>query len=391
MSPRLALLLALALLMPPRLEAQTQDQQLRAAQTQVFQDALRRVTPSVVRIDTVGGAQPAQADDPSAFRQADGPTTGVIWDADGWILTSSFNFIRNPLIITVTMADGRRFVAQVVAQDSLARLALLRIDATGLPTLPVLQRSELRSGQWALAAGFGHGGDAPAITLGAVSSTSRMAEIAVQTDAKISPANYGGPLFDIEGRLLGVCVPLAPSEDELAGVEWYDSGIGFAIHADYIAEKIDRLKGGESLQRGLLGIVFDNREPVESWSLDEPPGLDETASEASQSAPTTAATSSAPAAPAPASAASRPARPPGLVIARPPVGPAAQSGLRMGDVVTRVDDREVLRGRDFRAALARRSAGDEVQVTYWRAGEASRVAVQTVTREQLRAATSQPR
>ena len=73
----------------------------------------------------------------------------------------------------------------------------------------------------------------PNISVGIVSAVNRIWGKAIQTDAKISPTNYGGPLVDIAGRVLGVLVPLSPmATDELAGVEWYDSGIGFAVPLD---------------------------------------------------------------------------------------------------------------------------------------------------------------
>ena len=104
---------------------------LHEHQQQVFRAALRAVRPSIVRIDTIGGLQPEQRAPVggrragAGFRQADGPTTGLIWSADGYVITSSFNFIRDPSIITVTLHDGRRFVARLIARDRPARLALL--------------------------------------------------------------------------------------------------------------------------------------------------------------------------------------------------------------------------------------------------------------------------
>lgn len=77
----------------------------------------------------------------------------------------------------------------------------------------------------------------------------------MQTDANTSPANYGGPLIDLEGRIIGICVPLSPdAKSEAAGAEWYDSGIGFAVPLDGLETVIAAMKEGKTLERGYLGI-----------------------------------------------------------------------------------------------------------------------------------------
>jgi hypothetical protein len=84
----------------------------------------------------------------------------------------------------------------------------------------------------------------------------------LQTDADISTANYGGPLVDIRGRVLGVIVPMAPqSAGEVAGAEWYDSGIGFAVPLASIADALERMKRGEDQHTGILGIGLAAKNP----------------------------------------------------------------------------------------------------------------------------------
>lgn len=338
------------------LRADDDEALARAVQLQtVVQAALAAVTPSIVRIDTIGGAPPVRTDERGqparpAFRAADGPTTGVIWSADGYIVTSSFNFARDPTIITVTLADGRRFVARLVARDRVTRLALLKIDAAGLPAAEWLALDAVRPGQYALAAGFGHGGDAPALSVGIVSAQRRMNGLAVQTDARISPANYGGPLFDIDGRVIGVCVPMGPGEDELADAQWYDSGIGFAVHHGSLADRVARMMNGVEPRRGLLGVVVDPRAPVR--------GL-ETGEDAS---------------------------PEGVRVVEEPVGPAARAGLAAGDIITHIDGAPTPRVVDFRRALILRGAGEEVEVSYWRAGESATVRLTLAAQSELAAA-----
>lgn len=346
-------LMGVVLLAPSAPAAAPPVADLRAQQA-VFRAALETVTPALVRIDTIGGAQPVReivrGDErrklPPAFRQADGPTTGLVWAADGFIVTSSFNFVREPSIILVTLADGTQHVAELVARDRVMRLTLLKIAADGLPTLPLAPRSELQVGQWALAAGRGHGSAAPTLSVGTVSAAARMRGVALQTDASLSPANYGGPLFDIDGRVLGLCVPLSMGEDDLAGVEWYDSGIGFAVHADLVAERVERLRSIGDLTRGYIGISVDRAAPVVGA-----PRADDA--------------------------------PPGLRIVSPPAQQAHAAGLRQGDVILTVDGRPVPRVVDLQRALIGKVVGDTAELRYWRAGERSTAVVRLVNPDAL--------
>lgn len=242
-----------------------------AAFADAVRDAVARVEPSVVTIETVGGTQPmfdalGQPIDTSSgqmpsgrvrgggFTVADGPTTGLIFSADGLILTSSFNFVRNPMAASVKLADGRSFVGKLVARDRVRKLALLRIDADDLPVPEWATRSDIHGGETAIALGRGFGGQSSTVSVGIVSATNRIAGQAIQTDAKLSPANYGGPLIDLEGRVIGLCVPMGLQPGELVGVEWYDSGIGFAIPRDVIDAVAPQLSAGESIERGWIGI-----------------------------------------------------------------------------------------------------------------------------------------
>ncbi|MCH7719978.1 MAG: trypsin-like peptidase domain-containing protein [Planctomycetes bacterium] len=258
--------------------------ELLRSEQQMFQSVIRKASPFVVRIDTVGGAQPSAAPgqprdddentpgrerdpgspaprpmrDPigSRFPVADGPTTGIIYGTDGLILTSSFNFVRRPALVTVTLADGRQFVADVVGRDQVRKLALLKINATDLPVPEWAASEDVRVGQWAIALGYGYGGAEPGVSVGLISARDRMRGYALQTDAKLSPANYGGPLLDRDGRVLGICVPMAQRPGELAGIEFYDSGVGFALPHWRLAPIVEELETGRSFYRGWLGIRF---------------------------------------------------------------------------------------------------------------------------------------
>ena len=255
--------------------------EVRFALQEMIHQAVGRASAWTVTVETIGGAQQRDAvgdilegfrDDGtptdegafqdtmgSSFLVADGPTTGIIYEPDGWILTSSFNFVRDPSHVTVRLADGRQFVADLVARDRVRKLALLKIDAADLPTPQWSEASGIRVGQTAIALGRGFGGTQPSVTVGIVSALGRMLGNAVQTDAKLSPANYGGPLIDLDGRCLGICVPMAQRPGDLAGVELYDAGVGFALHDQRVREIVQELKTGKSFDRGWLGVQIDNR------------------------------------------------------------------------------------------------------------------------------------
>ena len=136
-------------------------------------------------------------------------------------------------------------------------MILLKIDGVkDLPVPEMVPVDQVTVGQWAVSVGFGYGDQSPAVSMGIISATNRIGGRAIQTDANISPANYGGPLLDIEGRMLGMCVPMNPQSQAVgAGVEWYDSGIGFAVPVTDFEEIIERLKDGARISPGFIGIV----------------------------------------------------------------------------------------------------------------------------------------
>ena len=253
--PRLA---ALAALLLAALPAPAQD--VNRATEEALKAAAARVAPSVVKVETSGGTESAGgggADSP-AVRLGAGPTTGVVVGADGYIVTSSFAFSARPADIFVTAPGRERQVAKLVAQDQTRMLTLLKIDASGLPVPEAVPASEVRVGRWCVALGRALNPDAagpPNVSVGVVSATGRIFGKVLQCDAKVSPANYGGALVGLDGRVLGVLVPASPRGDtETAGVEWYDSGIGFAVPFGVVLDIVPRLKQGD-LTRGLLGIT----------------------------------------------------------------------------------------------------------------------------------------
>jgi serine protease Do len=226
------------------------DPQLEAVEEQAFKQAAALVSPSIVKIQTVGGR-----DRIGEMLASTGPTSGLVVSSDGYLVSSAFHFASRPSSILVELADGRRFAAQSVATDHLRKLTLLKIDATGLLPARAAEPESIRVGQWAIALGRTYDNPMPSISVGVVSALGRVWGKAIQTDAKVSPVNYGGPLVDVSGFALGLLVPLSPQgTKETAGVEWYDSGIGFAIPMHDVNESVSRLKSGQDLFPGLMGI-----------------------------------------------------------------------------------------------------------------------------------------
>jgi serine protease Do len=159
--------------------------------------AVQAVAPSVVKIETIGGLESV-----GGVLVSTGPTTGLVVADDGYVVSSSFNFVQQPSSILVTLPSGARAAAQIVARDHSRMLVLLKVNTTEkLPVPAAAPRAEMTVGQWAIAVGRTFNQQEPNISVGVLSATNRIWSTAIQTDAKISPANYGGPLIDIRGRV----------------------------------------------------------------------------------------------------------------------------------------------------------------------------------------------
>jgi len=313
-------LVSLTLTTNPLVLGAPPDAQLEAAEELAFQQAAARVAPSIVKIETVGGL-----DRVSGQLVASGPTTGLIVDADGWIISSSFNFVAKPAQILVTTSNGKRLTANLVASDKSKMLSLLKVEAHDLPVPESAPRESLRVGQWAIALGRTLEGESPSVSVGIISALQRIWGKAIQTDAKVSPVNYGGPLVDIEGRVQGILVPLSPQgQDSVAGVEWYDSGIGFAIPLTDVMRTLEQLKKGVDLLPGLVGVNFKSRDEFAGV-----PELDRVRYES----------------------------------------PAQKAGFKPGDIVEEFDGKPVNRIAQFRHILGTKYAGDKLRLTVKRGQE----------------------
>ncbi|MEZ6036814.1 MAG: trypsin-like peptidase domain-containing protein [Planctomycetota bacterium] len=251
--------------------------------------------------------------DQGGFQQAQGKTTGIVLTADGWILVSRFALNLDPTTVLVNVPDVGTFHAERAGEDTSRGIALVKIDAQDLPVPEFVHPHDVKVGQWAFALGRTFAADEPTVHLGIVSAKDRLFGRALQIDAYTSPANYGGAVIDIHGRVLGIAVPLSPSGRN-AGVEWYDSGIGFATTIADITPLLERMKDGQILQRAWLGVQLSTSHLG--------PGA--------------------------------------KITGTPKEGAAAQAGLRKGDVILKVDGIDVLNGPHFQMLVSSRLGGDPV-------------------------------
>lgn len=322
--------------------AQRHDPQEIVRLQPVLLRALERAAPFVVTVETFGGARrvltgdapidstgqprpgrpgqlPGRGERPKpqlkdpGFHQTQGRSTGVVLGADGWILVSRFALNFDPTTILVTVPGRGTFHAERKGEDTSRGIALVKIEAQDLPVAEFVHPDDVRVGQWAFALGRTFADELPTVHFGIVSALRRQFGRALQIDAYTSPANYGGAVIDVEGRVLGLAVPLSPAGRD-AGVEWYDSGIGFAATIADIPELIGRMKTGEALHRGWLGVAL------------EPAHLG-----------------------------------PGAKLSgTPKEGVAMQAGLRKGDIVLEIDGTPVLNGPHLQMLVSSRMGGQPV-------------------------------
>ncbi len=293
---------------------QSPSRELEEQEEKAFKQAATQVAASLVRIETVGGLDQVQK-----FAVGNGPTTGLVLSADGYVISSSFNFISKPASIIVSLTDGRRLAAKVVASDTSRMLTLLKIEGTGLVPAQAAPKNAIKVGQWAIAVGRALDANAPNVSVGIVSAVNRVWGKAIQTDAKISPVNYGGALVDVDGRVLGVLVPLSPMDNSpVAGVEWYDSGIGFAIPLEDVLATLDRLKEGKDIRPGLAGFSFASQDLYE-----QEPKIDRVRYES----------------------------------------PIYQAGIKDGDVIVELNGQKVSRAAQVRQVLGSKIEGDKLSIS----------------------------
>ena len=285
---------------------------LNALEQKALTDAVDRVAPSVVRIETIGGLERV---DRVLFGA--GPTTGLVVDSSGYIISSAFNFVNKPASILVRLPDGARKPAKLVARDHNCQFVLLKIEPDHpLPVPETAPQAEMRVGQWCVAVGRTFEESRPNMAVGILSAVGRVWGKALQTDAPASPNNYGGPLVDIRGRVMGLLVPLSPqSAGEIAGFEWYDSGIGFAIPLEAINKVLPKLRKGEDLHTGVAGVFMQSKNLYTGDTV---------------------------------------------IASCRPNSPAAKAQFKGGDRIVEIGGRKVSRSADVKQEISRHYAGDKL-------------------------------
>jgi serine protease Do len=292
-----------------------------------FADLVERASPAVVNISTTATAAETLASGPEDtpfnefFRkffgdrdeqlpegpedapspQAQSLGSGFILWADGYILTNR-HVVRDAQEVIVKLSDRRQYPAKLIGTDERSDLALLKIEATGLPAVKLGDVSKLRVGEWVLAIGSPFGFDY-SVTAGIVSAKGRALPNEnyvpfLQTDVAINPGNSGGPLFNVKGEVIGV-------NSQIFSQTGGYMGVSFAIPIDVAAKVAQQLKDTGRVSRGWLGVVVQEvtRDLAQSFGLERPEGA--------------------------------------LVARVVPGGPGEQAGLKVGDVILRYEGQDL--------------------------------------------------
>ncbi len=289
-------------------------------------DVVARVKPSVVAINVEYTA----TDIFGRTYTEQGAGSGWIIDANGIIVTNN-HVVADATKVTIDLDDGRSYEANTsnIATDALADLAVIKINATGLPAATVGDSSLLRVGDWVVAIGNSLGQGIRA-TVGIVSQQSVSLEVStgetlsglVETDAAINPGNSGGPLVNMAGEVIGInSVKIAE-----VGVE----GTGYAIGTGEAAPIIQQLVNSGYVTRPYLGISMDSVSAyyIRRYDLSVNEGA--------------------------------------IILQVVNGGPAAGAGLLPGDVVTRFEGKDIASVSNLRDAIHKSQIGQTVEITYWR-------------------------
>ncbi|MFQ5623405.1 MAG: Do family serine endopeptidase, partial [Paracoccaceae bacterium] len=261
--------------------------------------------------------------------------SGFIFDPEGYIITN-FHVVEKADSVKVRLADDREFPARVIGSDKQTDLALLRVETDDeLPFVKLGDSDAMRVGDDVMAVGnpFGLGGT---VTRGIVSAKGRDIQAGpyvdfIQTDASINRGNSGGPLFNMNGEVIGVNSAIySPSGGSV--------GLGFAIPSNIVKDVVSDLRSGGKVKRGWLGVTIQNVTPdiAEAIGMDEPHGA--------------------------------------LVAEVVPDGPSA-GVLKPGDVIVTFGGKDVASSRELPKLVARADSGSSVDIGILRNGDSKTVTV----------------
>jgi len=284
-----------------------------------------------------GPRQPQQRQQPRRYQESRPVQgSGFIISADGYILTNN-HVVEEAEKVEVELTDGRKFTAKIIGTDEDSDIAVVKIDATNLKYLELADSDTLEVGEWVLAIGNPLG-LSHTVTAGIVSAKGRSGfglatlENFIQTDAAINFGNSGGPLINLDGKVVGINAAIAGSTGNI--------GIGFAIPinmAKYVYEQL--IKSG-TVERGLLDVVPENLDPdnAEAFGLKDTKGV--------------------------------------LIPDVEPGSAADKAGLKYSDVILEINGVSVESADDLRNRIAMLQPGTEVELTIWREGKRQKVKVE---------------
>jgi len=254
--------------------------------------------------------------------------SGFIIDLDGHILTNS-HVVEDADEVTVVLLDKREFKAQIIGIDKRSDVALLKISAKDLPFVTIGDPSKLEVGEWVVAIGTPFG-FTNSVTQGIVSAKGRAlpgqnVSPFIQTDAAVNPGNSGGPLFNLNGEVVGI-------NSQIYSQSGGSMGISFAIPIDVAIKVKDELLKHGKVRRGKLGVSIQNVSPelAEAFGLPKVAGA--------------------------------------LVSSLENGGPAERAGLQPGDVVLQYDGKAIENSADFARAIGGSAPGASVKLQVWRDG-----------------------
>jgi len=319
--------------------------------------AVQKVGPAVVRINaarTVSAQAPDEFDDPvmrrffgsapPARRVERGTGSGFIINANGQILTNS-HVVNGADTVSVTLKDGRTFRGEVVGEDSVTDVAVVKIAASELPVVPIGNSSVLQPGEWVIAIGNPLGLD-NTVTAGIISATDRSSsDIGVadkrvgfiQTDTAINPGNSGGPLLNARGEVIGMNTAI------ISGAQ----GLGFAIPINTVQGIAQQLITTGEVQHPYLGVQMVTLTPEVKEQLEiESRGRIRVPAEQ------------------------------GILLVRiVPNSPADDAGLQAGDVIQSINNSPVSKTEQVQQLVERSTVGSQLQLTIQRGQKSTQVAV----------------